>query len=63
MTDKKITPDIIRQTREKAGLTVTQAASLVNKNYNGWWVYEAGKRSMPANVWELFLMKIGVDSE
>lgn len=59
------TPEEVRQARDKAGLTQTQAAQLVSpaqvKPYRSWQCYEvaAGQKSgraIPLAVWELFLL-------
>ncbi len=63
------TPDEVRSTREKAGLTQTQAAQLVSTaktaGYKTWAGYEtpaghpgqrSNHRAIPLAVWELFLL-------
>ena len=43
--------------REAAGLTQTQAASLVHGSLRTWQQWEAGDRRMHAGLWELFRLK------
>jgi hypothetical protein len=59
------TPDKVRAARERAGLTQTQAASLIStseqKAYRTWQNYEtpvssSDHRPIPLSVWELFLL-------
>jgi putative transcriptional regulator len=52
------TPEQIRQTREKAGLTQTQAAELIYKKLRTWQQWERGDREMDPAFWELFKIKI-----
>ena len=52
------TPDQIRQARELAGLSQTQAAALVHAGLRSWQHWEAGDRVMNPAIWELFLIKI-----
>ena len=54
-------PDAIRKARKAAGLTQTEAATLVHVGLRTWQMWEAGDRSMPANAWELFCIKVGKD--
>jgi len=56
------TPAEIRQAREAAGLTQTQAASLVHASLRAWQQWEAeegtpGHRRMHPGLWELFQIK------
>jgi putative transcriptional regulator len=53
------TPDGIRAAREAAGLTQTEAASLIHGSMRAWQEYEAGNRRMHPGLWELFRMKVG----
>ena len=59
------TPEDVRQARDRAGLTQTQAAQLISpaqlKPYRSWQCYEVaagqkGGRAIPLAVWELFLL-------
>ena len=49
------TKEQIRSARTSAGLTQTQAASLVYASLNGWQKWEAGDRRMHPALFELFL--------
>ena len=51
------TPSEIRQAREAAGLTKTQAADLLHSSLRAWQMWEAGDRAMHAAFWELFRLK------
>ena len=50
------TPDQVRQGREAAGLTQTEAAALIYKTRGAWANYERGREMDPA-LWELFIIK------
>ncbi len=50
-------PGAIRSAREAAGLTQTEAASLIYCTLRGWQEWEAGNRRMHPAMWELFRMK------
>jgi putative transcriptional regulator len=52
-------PETIRATRDAAGLTQTEAASLIHGTMRAWQEYEAGNRRMHPGLWELFCMKVG----
>jgi DNA-binding transcriptional regulator YiaG len=57
------TPEQIKQARENAGLTQTQAATLIYKGLRTWQGWEAsegekGHRKMDAAFWELFMLKV-----
>ena len=52
------TADMVRTARESAGLTQTQAASLVHGSLRAWQQWEAGDRRMHAGLWELFRLKV-----
>lgn len=59
----KPTPEEIRQAREAAGLTQTQAAKLVHSPCRTWQNWETRKgstenRAMPLASWELFTIKV-----
>lgn len=47
----------IKQARESAGLTQTQAAELIYKKLRTWQQWEAGDRGMDPAFWELFKIK------
>ena len=51
------TPTEIRQARESAGLTQTQAAEKVHATLRAWQWWESGDRAMHAAFWELFKLK------
>lgn len=51
------TPAQIRAAREQAGLTQTQAASIVYSAMRSWQDWEAGKRRMHPAIWALFQLK------
>ena len=60
--DNKIkppSPTEIRTARVAAGLTQTQAATLVMASMRGWQDWEHGKRSMPPGLWYLFRLLTG----
>ncbi|CAM3842071.1 XRE family transcriptional regulator [Vreelandella rituensis] len=52
------TPEHIRETRLKAGLTQTQAGALVHTTCRTWQQWEAGDRGMHPAFWELFCLKL-----
>ena len=52
------TPEEIRQARELAGLSQTQAAETVHAGLRSWQHWEAGDRVMHPAFWELFQIKI-----
>lgn len=54
------TPEQVKQARENAGLSQSEAAAMVHRaNYQRWHEWEAGIRNMPLDTWELFLIKTG----
>ncbi len=53
------TPDDIRSARKGAGLTQTNAATLVGAALRTWQEWEAGDSRMHPGLWELFLIKAG----
>jgi hypothetical protein len=60
---ESLTPELIKQTREQAGLTQTQAAKLIYKGLRTWQGWEtpeelAGHRKMDPAFFELFKIKI-----
>lgn len=52
-------PADIREAREAAGLTQTDAAALLHTTCRTWQQWEAGDRRMHAAFWELFRNKSG----
>jgi DNA-binding transcriptional regulator YiaG len=54
-------PADIRAARLSAGLTQTQAASLVHSSLRAWQQWEAGDRRMHPAFWHLFRAQIGLD--
>ena len=56
---KNPNPALIRKTRLTLGHTQAEAAVLVHSSTRAWQFWEAGTRSMPVALWELFLIKIG----
>lgn len=52
-------PNEIKEARQAAGLTQTQAAKLVHVVLSSWQRWEAGERKMHPAYWELFLIKTG----
>lgn len=54
------TPEQIRAAREAAGLTQTEAATLIHSTMRAWQEWEAGNRRMHPGLWELFCLKAGV---
>lgn len=53
------TPQQIKESRLKAGLTQAEAAAKVfSGSYRTWQNWEAGKRKMPVAKWELWLLMI-----
>ena len=58
------TPEQVKQARENAGLTQSQAAAVIYKKLLAWQRYESGDREMDAAYWELFLIKtVQTDTE
>jgi DNA-binding transcriptional regulator YiaG len=55
-----LTPELIKQTREQAGFTQTQAATLIYKGLRTWQQWEKGDRSMDPAFFELFKIKIAI---
>lgn len=53
------TPEQIKEARQKAGLTQTQAGALVHTTCRVWQQWEAGDRNMHPAFWELFTTKTG----
>jgi DNA-binding transcriptional regulator YiaG len=50
-------PAAIREAREQADLTQTEAAALVHTTCRTWQQWEAGDRKMHPAFWELFQIK------
>ncbi len=60
MSDIKMQPPMphaIRTARLIADLTQTQAAETVHVSLRGWQQWEAGDRTMPPGLFELFMIK------
>lgn len=53
-------PADVRAMREDAGLTQKEAAAEVYVDLRTWQKWEGAERTMPAGLWELFLLKTGV---
>jgi putative transcriptional regulator len=53
------TPTAIREARVIAGLTQTKAAQAVQASLRAWQQWEAGDRTMPPGLFELFMLKTG----
>ena len=51
------TPAMIKQTRNEAGLTQTEAAKLVSSDVRTWQYWESGQIKMHSAKWEVFLIK------
>ncbi len=49
----------IHEARMAAGLTQTEAAQTVRASLRGWQQWEAGDRTMPPGLFELFMLKTG----
>jgi DNA-binding transcriptional regulator YiaG len=52
-----MTPEIIKARRVAAGLSQTAAGALVSVALRTWQQWEAGDRTMPMGLWELFTIK------
>lgn len=57
MINKSFTRKQIKQARENAGLTQTQAAELIYCSLGAWQKWELGSREMHRAFFELFLIK------
>ena len=42
------------------GVTQQQAAGMVHVTLRAWQHWESGQRTMPAGLWELFVIKVGL---
>lgn len=51
-------PDKIRATRERAGITQTEAAELLHTSLRSFQQWEAGDRRMHPAFWELLTLKL-----
>jgi DNA-binding transcriptional regulator YiaG len=56
----KISPQKIKQARQKLGLTQPEAASVIGAAKRTWQDWESGARNMPMAKWELFVLKSGL---
>ncbi|TBV10772.1 transcriptional regulator [Stutzerimonas kirkiae] len=52
-------PYAVREARIAAGLTQTKAAQTVQASLRAWQQWEAGDRTMPPGLFELFMLKTG----
>ncbi len=52
------TPDLIRETRVKAGLSASKAAALIYRSLRNWQQWELGERKMCPALFELFCLKV-----
>jgi putative transcriptional regulator len=52
------TPAEIRASRERAGLTQTQAGAVIGAALRTWQDWESGARNMPAAKWRLWQLLI-----
>ncbi|BBL33854.1 hypothetical protein Nstercoris_00079 [Nitrosomonas stercoris] len=60
MTDSKPhnpSPETVRQARQTANLTQTEAAKTVSASMRAWQQWESGERAMPPGLFELFMLK------
>jgi len=56
---KKISqPKQLNALRVAYGATQQEAADMVHVTPRAWQHWEAGKRTMPAGLWELFVIKV-----
>lgn len=51
-------PEEVREAREVAGLSQTEAGALVHTTCRTWQQWEAGDRRMHPAFWELFRIKL-----
>jgi DNA-binding transcriptional regulator YiaG len=58
MSPKLIDPRVIKNARLYAGLTQTDAASIIHCKLRAWQQWEAGDRKMHPAFWELFRLKV-----
>ena len=50
----------IKITRKTLGFTQNESAEMVHCSLRAWQLWEAGDRTMPAGIWELFVIKTGL---
>jgi len=50
-------PEAVRQARQAARLTQTEAAKTVSASMRAWQQWESGERAMPPGLFELFMLK------
>lgn len=53
-------PDQVKVTRKALGFTQKESAEMVRSSLRAWQLWEAGDRTMPAGIWELFMVKTGL---
>jgi DNA-binding transcriptional regulator YiaG len=61
MIQSSPTPELIRETRAKAGLSASKAASLIYRSLRNWQQWELGERKMCPALFELFCLKVKND--
>lgn len=54
------TKEDIKTLRQAAGLSQTAAAELIYSTLRTWQDWEAGKNPMHPGLWELFMLKLGM---
>jgi len=59
ITQQNPAPDAIRDARVAAELTQTEAGQVVRVSLRTWQRWEAGDRTMPRGLFELFMLKTG----
>jgi len=55
-----VLPEDVKKMREKAGLSIAQAARCVQIADRSWQRYESGERKIPEGIVELFCLKNGL---
>lgn len=53
-------PDQVKETRKALGFTQKESAEMVHSSPRAWQLWEAGDRTMPPGIWELFVIKTGL---
>jgi putative transcriptional regulator len=53
-------PDQVKVARKTLGFTQKESANMVHCSLRAWQLWEAGDRTMPAGLWELFVIKTGL---
>lgn len=53
-------PDQVKVTRKALGFTQKESAEMVQSSLRAWQLWEAGDRTMPPGIWELFVIKTGL---